>query len=175
MAYKLSTFQLHFENGTTSPVLTSTREYGKWLETVFSPDICRTELYKAGWDRLGRPIWENHPGSKIGQWFDRQEFSNAALLSWFIHQDSRVMKRLCMDERIAEWRDAIPISVSDKKGRKLLRCYSIEQLQLYIRSNLDKTFSISGRYKTPELIYVDDAEVDEIIVPQVKKRLQRLF
>lgn len=174
MVSKLTTFQLFCEDGTQSPVLTSTREYGRWFETVFDPSICRTELYKTGWDRSGKPVLENHPGSKIGQWFDRRTFSNKVLLSWFIHQDSSIMRALC-DYGIAEQRDAIPISVSDKEGRKLLRCYSTEQILLYVRSNIDRGFSLLPHCTTPKRIKVSSSELDKIIIPEIKQEKGKLF
>lgn len=171
---KLLTFQLVFEDGTESPVLTSTRGYGEWFEQLFPPEVSRNELYRAGWDRLGNSVWEWHPGSKIGQWFDKKEFASLELHSWYVYQDSLTMSRL-QGYGIAEWRDAIPTSVSDKEGRCLLRCYSLEQLKLYIKTKFDPALNLDTYCDLPILIPVAGKERTRIITPRVEPRCKKLF
>ena len=41
----LNTFVLVNKDRVISPILTTTREYGNWLEKIFDSSICNLELY----------------------------------------------------------------------------------------------------------------------------------
>ena len=168
----LSTFQLVYQNKIISPVLTTTREYGNWFEDTFDKYTAQLELYLKSKKQGGESVLEWHPGTKIGHWFDTSNVSSGNLQSWFILKDSPAMDKI-VKLNMAEQRDAIPISVNDEKGRRMLRVYTAEQIQLYIRSTLDKTFSISQHLGTPKQIKVNS--LDKIIMPEVKIQKKRLF
>ena len=168
----LSTFQLVYQNKIISPVLTTTREYGNWFEDTFDKYTAQLELYLKSKKQGGESVLEWHPGTKIGHWFDTNNVNSGALQSWFILQDSPAMNKI-VKLNMAEQRDAIPISVNDEKGRRMLRVYTAGQIQLYIRSTLDKTFNISQYLGVPKQVKVDS--LDKIIMPEVKIQKKRLF
>ena len=77
--------------------------------------------------------------------------------------------------KLAEYRDAIPISVNDKEGRRMLRVYSVEQLELYIKTNIDKKFDISRLYNQPKQIRIRESDFNKMIIPKVKQERRKLF
>ena len=77
--------------------------------------------------------------------------------------------------RLAELRDTVPISVSDELHRYMLRCYSLDQLQLYIQSNLDKQFKAEGKTLKPREIKVKDIDFSHMIIPEKQKGRRSLF
>lgn len=171
----LNTFQLVNNNEVISPVLTTTREYGNWFEKVFDTSICNIELYMKSVKKGGERILEKHPGTKIGSFFDKAEVHSNNLRSWFIEQDCPVMDRL-VKLKLAEYKDAIPISVNDVKGRRMIRVYTIDQLELYIRTNIDPDFDITKYLTVCKQVKITDAELCKVIKPEIstiKKR--RLF
>lgn len=168
----LSTFQLVCGNKVLSPVLTTTRQYGEWMEKVFDPAICQLELYLHSKKQDGEDVLEIHPGTKIGDWFGRKKPTGTNMQSWFILQDSPMMKSL-KRYKLAEYRDAVPISVTDKEGRRMIRCYTMEQLQLYIRSVIDPSFKLL--FATPKQIKVRENDLSKLIMPEIQKERKRLF
>ena len=174
MKYYLGTFQLVFEDRVISPILTTTREYGVWMEKTFDPAICQMELYLHSKKQGGEDVLEMHPGTKIGDWFNKKKFSKEELQSWYIYQDSTMMEKL-RRFRLAELRDAIPISVNDKEGRRMIRCYSMEQLELYIQSNIDKNFHIMNNFAIPKQVKIRESDFNKLIKPTAVKERKRLF
>ena len=75
--------------------------------------------------------------------------------------------------KMAEQRDAIPIAVN--KGQKMLRVYTVDQIQLYIKAVLDKNFNISKYLGTPKQIKVKDTDLDKLIMPKLDMQKRRLF
>lgn len=168
----LQTFVIVSDNKVISPVLTTTREYGRFLEDTFDSSICRLELYMVSKKSDGETVLESHPGTKIGSWFDKNKFFQNSLQSWFIYQDSTMMDKI-RKYKLAEYRDAIPISVNDEKGRRMLRCYTVDQIDLYIRSNIDKLFKLE--YDKPKQIKIRESDFNKMIIPQIKQERKRLF
>ena len=76
---------------------------------------------------------------------------------------------------MAELRDAIPISVNDKEGRRMIRCYSMEQLELYIQSNIDKNFHIMNNFAIPKQVKIRESDFNKLIKPTAVKERKRLF
>ena len=165
---KLNTFVFTKGNKIISPVLTTIREYGKFLEHEYDEYTCNYELYIKA-NKSGGKVLEFHPGTKIGKFFDKQSFHNSDYYSWFIYQDSSMMDKL-RKFKMAEYRDAIPISVTDEQGRRMLRVYTLKQIELYIKTNIDKDFGISDKYLEPKKIALRPKDMDKLIIPKVKTR-----
>ena len=168
----LNTFQLVNENRVISPVLTTTREYGMWMEKNFDPAICQLELYLSSKKQGGEDVLEMHPGTKIGAWFSKKKPTGQNMQSWFILQDSKMMNWL-KRYKLAEFRDAIPISVNDTEGRRMIRCYTVEQIQLYVQSVIDPSFRV--QFATPKQIKIRESDFNKLIIPEVPKERKRLF
>ena len=164
---KLRTFV--FVNGgrVISPPLVTVREYAKWLETVYDEYTCNYELYIRA-TVGGTKVLEFHPGTRIGQYFDNTEFNSNKYDSWYVYQDSNVMEKL-NKMKFAEYRDIAPILSGDKKGMKLLRLYSIDQIVLYIRTKIDRDFNINTFLSEPKKITLRNGDMKKLISPQIKK------
>lgn len=170
----LTTFQLVNNDKTISPLLTTIREYGVWFEKTFDEYTAQTELYMKAKKKSGESVLEWHPGTRIGDWFNTKEIDSPEYKSWFILQDSSMMDRL-VKLKLAEKKDAIPISVNDVEGRRMLRIYTVNQIELYIRSIMDANFNIAKYIETPKQIRVKDTELGKLIMPRVNIRRKRLF
>jgi hypothetical protein len=165
---KLSTFIIVDGDRTISPVLTTIREYGRWMEENFDEYTCNFELYCKAL-KEGNQVLEYHPGTRIGKFFDVNTFHKNELQSWFFYQDSQMMDKL-KKMKLAEYRDAIPISVNDEKHRRMLRVYTVEQIELYIRSNIDRTFNITDKILTPKQIKIRPSDYNKMIRPIIQKK-----
>jgi hypothetical protein len=165
---KLSTFIIVEGDRTISPVLTTIREYGRWLEENFNEYTCNYELYTKA-VKGGTRVLEYHPGTRIGHYFDSNTFHKNELESWFFYQESQMMDKL-RKMKLAEYRDAIPISVNDEEHRRMLRVYTIDQIELYIKSNIDKSFNMTGKYLTPKQIKIRYSDYGKMIKPTIQKR-----
>lgn len=170
----LDTFVFVSDNKVISSTMTTTREYGRWLEELFDSSICQLELYCKSKKKTGESVLEMHPGTRIGEWFGKQNFTSGNLQSWYLYQDSTMMDKL-KKMKLAEYRDAIPISVNDEQGRRMLRVYTIEQIELYVKSNIDKNFSIAGLYSPPKQIKIRESDFNKMVIPQIKQQRKRLF
>lgn len=168
----LNTFQLVDKDRVISPILTTTREYGNWLETVFDNSICDMELYMKSVKASGERVLEKHPGTRIGNYFDKTKLSNPEYKSWFILEDSRCIDKL-VKLKLIEKKDVIPISVNDEQGRRMLRCYTVKQIELYIRTKIDRNFSIAEYISTPKQVKVDDLQY--IITQKIQSKKKKLF
>ena len=165
MKNKLSTFIFVKEDRAISPPLTTVREYARWLETVFDEYTCNYELYIRA--TVGdTKVLEFHPGTRIGQYFDNTEFNDNKYNSWYVYQESATMAKLNRF-RFASYKDIAPILSGERKGLKLLRLYSVDQVELYIRTKIDKTFNISNYVVTPKKIVLRKKDLADIIIPQV--------
>ena len=170
----LTTFQLVNNDRIISPALTTIREYGTWFEDTFDKYTAQMELYMKSKKKTGESVLEWHPGTRIGYWFDSTPIFDEKYKCWFIMQDSPMMARL-VKLNLAEQKDAIPISVNDKAGRRMLRTYTVDQLQLYIRTTMDKSFNISEHLGIAKQIKVRDCDMDKIIMPKVDLKRKTLF
>lgn len=171
---KLNTFVLVNKDWTISPVMTTTREYGNWLEKVFPKEICDMELYMKSKKASGELVLEKHPGTKIGNFFDKTPVNSEQLKSWFIMQDSETMRRL-VKLKLAELKDAVPISVNDVEGRRMIRVYTVPQIEMYINTRIDRDFSILNYITIPKQVKISDADLALIIKPEVNKQRKKLF
>ena len=164
----LKTFQLTNKKEIISPILVTIREYRRWFEKVFGEYISKTELYMKS-KRGGEVVYECHPGTRIGKFFDTNKFSSSNLHSWYILQDSPMMNKL-VDYGMAELRDAIPISVNDEDHRNMIRVYTVEQVQCYIRTNIDKQFNIAPYVDISRHVPVRDCDMDKLTKPKMSRR-----
>lgn len=172
---RLETFQLVKNNEVISPALTTIRQYGYWFEKTFDKYTAEMELYMKSKKKTGESLLEWHPGTRIGKWFDSNTVSSEKLKCWYIMQDSYMMERL-VKLKLAEQKDAIPIAVNDKEGRRMLRVYTAEQIQLYIRAILDKQFNMADYIGTPKQIKIKDSDFGNLIRPKMNiQRTRKLF
>lgn len=170
----LSTFQLVNQDRVISPVLTTTRMYGTWFENVFDKYTAQTELYMRSKKKDGESVLEWHPGTKIGHWFDSNSIDSTDYKSWFILQESPMMDRL-VKLKLAEQKDAIPISVNDVKNRKMIRVYTVKQIELYLKNMIDRNFNIADYISIPKQIKVKDTDMDRLIMPKQTIQRRKLF
>ena len=167
----LNTFVLQYNGEIISPQLITIREYGNWLKQFYGEDIARLELYlKAKQD--GQLVLEYHPGTKIGNWFDKRVFYNSKYKSWYILDKTPVLQRL-KQLKLAEHRDVIPSGVWSENGRRMLRVYTVDQIDIYIRNNIDWSFDIRPYIDIPKLIKCKD--LSYIISPGTVEKRKSLF
>lgn len=169
----LNTFVLVNKDRAVSPVLTTTREYGNWLEEVFDNSICNLELYMKS-VKTGDRMLEKHPGTRLGEFFSKTQVQSNLYKSWFAMQDSEVMKRL-VKLKLAEYKDAIPISVNDLYGRRMIRLYTVNQIELYIQMRIDNSFHIDSFLTVPKQVKISDADLNQLIKPDIDTTRKKLF
>ena len=174
----LNTFVLVNKDRVISPVLTTTREYGEWLGYLRrdgkpTEPPCKGHTYQ-GSTKTGEQLLEKHPGTRLGEFFKKTSVQSNAYKSWFAMQDSDVMDRL-VKLKLAEYKDAIPISVNDIEGRRMIRLYTIMQIELYVQMRIDKSFKIDKYITVPKQVKISDAELEKLIKPEVDKVRKKLF
>lgn len=173
MKNTLNTFIFVSGNRALSPALTTVREYARWLENVFDEYTCNYELYIRA--TVGdTKVLEFHPGTRIGQYFDNTEFTNNKYNSWYVYRESNMMSKLA-NMKLASYKDIAPTLSGQHKGLKLLRLYSVDQLELYIRTKIDKTFNIGNYLTTPKKIVLRRKDFNDIVIPQVKSTRKSLL
>lgn len=164
----LSTIVFVQNGNVISPPMTTAREYGRWLETLYDDYTCQTELYlkRSVGDDI---VLERHPGTRIGYYFDTTIFAdNNKYTSWYVYQDSTMMQKI-HSMKLAEYRDIPQVMSGNKKGLRLLRLYSLDQIELYIRAKIDRNFSIRNKFLEPKKITLRKSDMDNIIIPKIKK------
>lgn len=170
---KLTTIMFTQGGKAISPVLTTAREYGRWLETLYESCVCDKELYVR--QHVGEDIvLARHPGTLIGGYFDRNEFSNCKFMSWYVDQDSTMMTKLKNMKLAKDW-DVPPVMGGQKKGRRLLRLYSIDQIRLYIQTNIDRKFDINGKFAEPRKITLRKCDMSKIEMPAFRSSKKSLL
>ena len=170
---EIRTFVLVHDNKVMSPELITIREYGTWFEKTFDEYTAQMELYMKSVKAGGETVLEWHPGTRIGKWFDSNKVSSENLKCWFILQESTMMDKL-KKAGMAEYRDAIPISVNDEEGRRMLRVYTAQQIEFYIRSQVYHNNSFRLDISVPVQIKIRDSDFDKLIMPKVEHK-KRLF
>lgn len=170
----LPSFQLVNKDRVISPVLITIRDYGNWFEKFFDNYTAQTELYLHSKKKDGESLLEYHPGTRIGAWFDKNEFHQSNLKSWFILRECPALDRL-VKLKMAEYKDTVPGQVYDEGKRQMLRVYTANQIELYIRQNLDKNFSISKYLGASKQIKLRDADMGKVIMPKVANNRRKFF
>lgn len=170
----LDTFVLVHNGKTISPKLVTIREYGRWFEETFDKYTSTQELYLRAKNEDGEVVLESHPGTKIGNYFDKHSFNQPNLYSWYLSQDSAMMERL-KKYKLAEKRDVIQFALQGKKY-KMLRVYTVNQIELYIRTVVDKNFSIDKYIeKSSKKVCVKDSDFINMIRPKMESKRKTLF
>lgn len=165
---KLTTFAFVHQGNVISPHLVTTREYGRWLEAVYDQYTCNYELYVRA--TVGdTKVLEFHPGTRIGQYFDTTNFITNKYNSWYVYQESTMMNKL-INMGLASKKD---ITVRD--GLKLLRVYSVDQIELYVKTNIDRNFSIGSFIVEPKKITLRNSDMKNIIIPEYRKPKKSLL
>ena len=167
MRDKLTTIAFVSSDKVISPPLVTAREYVRWLETVYDEYTCNYELYLKA--KFGdNEVLEKHPGTRIGQYFDNTFFSAGKYNSWYIQQESSMMKKL-HTMKLAEYRDIAQVLSGKRRGMRLLRLYSVDQIELYIRTKIDKSFRISDKFMSPKKITLRKSDMKDIIIPETQQ------
>ena len=161
----IRTFVLVHNNKVISPLLTTTREYGRWFEEYFDEYTTQEHIYMKSLKADGTRVLESHPGTKIGAFFKDLRVSDPALLSWLIYKDNSA---------IAKIKKLGILENGDLVGNTL-KAYTVRQLDFYIASNIDSHFDISSEVMTPVQIKITDKDLPLMVCPLVKKRNKKLF
>ena len=163
---KLRTFVLVYEDKVISPSLVTVREYANWMESVFDETICHMHLYLNSKKVNGQVVSEWHPGTRLGSFFDNQNFHKDTLQSWYLSNNSKAMQQL-LKHNFAELKDC---SVYHKQS--MLRLYTVEQLELYIKTAIDRSFSLSNKIMDSKQIVLSKSDMTTLIRPmQTKKKM----
>ena len=163
MAKELRTFVLVSEGKILSPTLVTIREYAGWMEKYFDKYTCQLELYIPA-KKSGGTVSEWHPGTKIGRFFDMQEFKKSELQSWYLPNDCKGFKQLI--------KHGFVTGNDSKSG--LLRMYTLSQLDLYIKKAIDDSFEISGKFLPPIQITITKEEAERLVKPRIAAK-RKLF
>lgn len=161
---KLRTFVLVYEDKTLSPPLVSVREYAKWLEVTFNETICHMHLYLNSKKADGQIVSEWHPGTRLGSFYDNQSFHKPELQSYYLSSNDKGMQQL-IKHTFAELKDC---SIYHKKS--MLRLYTVQQIELYVKTSIDKSFNIANDIMDPKQIVLSKSDMDTLIKPVVSKR-----
>lgn len=159
---KLETFSLVHNGEIISPALVTTREYGVWFSYVFDNYTSSQTLCCRSKTKDGGVVLESHPGTRIGAYFDKNNFSKYELKSWYIDKDSEPMKKL------VKYHLADIIDCSHYGDRMLLRVYTVDQIQLYIQTTVDRQFKVGNMMLPSKQIIVND--LSQMIRPELKKK-----
>lgn len=164
---KLKTFVLVYEDKTISPELVTVREYADWMERTFDEIICHQHLYLNSKKIDGQVVSEWHPGTRIGNFFDHGQFFKSTLHNWYLPNDGKAMKQL-VKHGLAELKDCSTYFNSQR-----LRLYTVEQIQLYIKNNVDRNFQITTL--EPKQIVLSKNDNTNLIQPAKKQIKKALF
>lgn len=135
---KLRTFEVYNKSGNITQKLTTARELGRFLQKIYVPEIITPLLYV----NSSKQGAEYHPGTKIGIFFDTNTFNRKDLHSVYIPVGSETYKQL-VSTNLAEKRDIS--TISNKCGKtKCIRCFTLEQVQLFIDTFLPSEHPVLG-------------------------------
>lgn len=163
MAKELRTFVLVSEGKILSPTLVTIREYAGWMEKYFDKYTCALELYIPA-KKNGGTVFEWHPGTKIGRFFDMQGIKKSELTSWYLPVDTKGMQQL-IKHNFATAGDA---------RNKLLRLYTVKQIDTYIKAVIDNSFEIGTKIIEPVQITISKEDAERLVKPRVPAR-KKLF
>lgn len=163
MANELRTFVLVSNNKVLSPALITVREYATWMEKYFDEYTCHLELYLNS-KKNGGTVSEWHPGTKIGRFFDMQDFKKDELTSWYLPTDSKALPQLI--------KHGFATANDSRSG--LLRLYTLPQIELYIKTAIDNSFTLGNKVLPPIQITLTDDDVHKLVKPRIKAK-RKLF
>lgn len=166
---KLVPFVLVLNRKVISSYYITTREYGRWGTEFFDETTALQEFFKKE-SKDGIPTQVSHPGSRIGVFFRESTFSGDLMRSAYFRPDSKVAEDL-YKRKLALPADVNYICPEGKEQlEKWLRCYTPDQVQLYIRSNIDRNFKIADKLTAPLQIRVAESDLKKIYIPEVKQK-----
>ena len=158
---KLDSFVFVHGGAIISPALTTTREYGAWFSSVFDNYTSSQALYIAK-NVDGGKVMTSHPGTRIGGYFDKHNFAKPELKCWYVDKESDIMKQII-------WHNLADVNDCSMYGSKMmLRVYTVEQIELYIQSTIDKKFRIGDMMLPSKKIQVNNLGL--LIRPELKKK-----
>lgn len=163
MANELRTFVFVSEGRVLSPPLTTIREYARWMENYFDNFTCQLELYLCS-KKKGETVLEWHPGTKIGRFFDMQGFHQSDYISWYLPVDTKGMQQL-IKHNFAQ--------AGDARG-KLLRLYTVRQIEVYIKTVIDHEFEIGTKILEPVQITLSKEDAQRLVKPKMQPK-RKLF
>lgn len=152
---RLDAFDVWYDGDKLTPPLVTARSFGEWCKKVFSEQICRNYLY-VGSRKKGS---EYHPGTKIGAYFDSNEFTSSKYNSVYIPTTSEAFHYL-IKKHLAAPIDACQARKEDKFNR-CLRCFTVPQIRLFVQEMIKDTgldfqhFNVSVRLFTINTTYKD--------------------
>ena len=166
---ELRTFVLVYENKTISPELVTVRDYASYLENTFNETICHQHLYMNSKKADGNVVCEWHPGTRLGNYFDHTDYIGTKFHNWYIPNSGKAMKQL-VHHNIAELRDCHRYF-----DKQMLRVYTTDMIQVYIKFNIDGSFRLSTL--EPKQIVLSKSDMEQLIQPkpQTVKPRMRLF
>ena len=163
----LDCFVLIHNNEIISPMLTTTREYGAWFSSVFDNYTSGQRLFLKKRMNGGNSVLTSHPGTRIGDFFDSRKLDKYELKCWYLNGDSDLIKQLAW-YMLADGNDCI-----SKDKKKLLRVYTLEQIEFYVQMTIDKKFKLGDMALKPKQIQVHD--MADVTKPSCKSNKRRLF
>lgn len=171
---KLRTFVLVYNNKTVSPPLVTIREYAKWMEGTFDETLCHMHLYLPSKKADGTTAFEWHPGTKIGGFFDTHQFKKAELKSWYVPMTGKAIDQL-VQHNLADIKDR-SIKLKDNPYKfPMLRVYTVNQIEMYVRSNLDNDYYIpNADIMSPKQVVLSKEEMEQLGKP-VETKVKKLF
>lgn len=172
---KLVPFVVVHNRQPITPYLITTREYGRWGLNTFDEYTAQLELFKKE-SKDGIPTQVLHPGSRLGVFFRDMNISDSRLFSVYVKPGSYIAGKL-EQYKLATNSDCNFIQPEGLEvSAKWIRCYTPEQLELYIKSSIDKSFKIAEYLMNPIQITVKDSDLTNIYMPsKVCKVTKKLF
>ena len=168
MTNALRTFVLVHDNKVISPMLVTVREYANWLENTFDSSISQMELYL--YSKKGtEAVKEWHPGTKIGRFFDMQHFGKPELNNWYLTSESKGVAQL-VKHNFAIIKDCRKVA-----GANRLRLYTVAQIDVYVKTSIDRTFDIGCHLLDPIKIVLSEEDMSTILKPAKRETKKKLF
>lgn len=120
----LRTFIVSSRGVNLTPSLVTSSELGRWIKEIFTPEVYYDLLYHN--DIKGKGY---HPGSKIGNFFSKNNFSSSNLHSVYFPADTECVAKL-LNLPIVSKKDFS--SVAKISAKRVIRCFTLEQVQLFL-------------------------------------------
>lgn len=171
---KIQPFVLVQNRKVISEWLIPTSEIGRVARHWFDEATVIQEFTKKeSKDGVGTRV--SHPCSKIGQYFKKNRYTAKKYQSAFFMQNSIVVYRL-KDLQLIDSKDIKRIK---RRGSQvvelLLRCYTPEQVEVYVQSEIDRSFTMKDRMLPPIEIDISEADKKTMYVQYSEGNRNKLF
>lgn len=143
----LRSFVLEYKGEPLTKPFTTTREFGRWVEAVFTetePMLVKKTVY----------IGENlrHPGTPIGAYFRDKPIINEVNRQRSFVIDSEVVAAI-VGAGLCTLDDSNKLRGSDDTRYNVIKTYSVAQIELYLRDlKRDRKFSVAPMLDKPIII-----------------------